>query len=82
MTDKITVEISKDLLFEACALVYSKWCKEYDMLKLCKAETNDGSDEWQAFHDERLKRQTELETKWSKRVDEAALLSKLTIAGS
>lgn len=80
MTDKITIEISRDLLFEACVLVYSSWTKEYDALKSANAETDDGSEDWQLFHNYRVSSQIAIEAKWRKRVDEARPLSTLAIS--
>lgn len=78
-TEKITVEVSREFLFEACALVYSKWTKAYDALKAEKASKDDGSPGWAEFHAERLKNGTTDEAKLRKLVDEAGPLSALSL---
>lgn len=76
---KITVEATREFMFEACSLVYSRWTKEYDLLKAVRKEVNDGSKDWQAFHDHRVKYQIGTEAKWRKLSDEAAELSSLVV---
>ncbi len=74
------IDISNDLLFEACALVYSRWSKTYDALKAVKSETDDGSKDWNLFHKARLDHATKAESEWRSRKDEAGRLSSLAIA--
>jgi hypothetical protein len=78
-TEKITVEVSREFLFEACALVYSKWTKAYDALKAERKATDDGSTDWAEFHGERLANANKDEAKLRKLVDEAGPLSALAI---
>lgn len=80
MNDKITVEVSKDFLFETCALAHSRWSQEYDLMKKVKAETNDGSKDWEAFHAMRISNHTATLEKWNKlRLEAGELVHKLKL---
>lgn len=79
---KLSIEITPDLLFEACALVYSRWSKEYEILRAVRLEKNDGSKDWPLFHAARLKAATESEALWNTRRLEAGTLSSLALASS
>lgn len=48
------MNISKELAWELQTLLYSRWAKAYDELKAAKAEKNDGSQDWQQFHEHRV----------------------------
>jgi hypothetical protein len=75
----LTITTTPDWLFEASALVYARWSHEYGILKATKAEKDDGSKDWQAFHKARLTRAIEQETIWRTRKDEASRLSALAL---
>lgn len=68
---------TREFLFEACSLIYSRWSSEYDLLKSVKAEKDDGSEDWAPLHALRLKNHTEAESKWNKLRIEAAEICNL-----
>lgn len=72
------IEINPDLLFEMAALVYHRWSQEYDLLKQVKAEKDDGSPDWAAFHKRRLAHHTTAEAVWAARKDEASKLIRIS----
>lgn len=51
---KRDVNISDELLDECQKLIYRKWAEAHDNLKAVKAETNDGTPDWNRFHAHRL----------------------------
>lgn len=78
--EKITVEVTRDFLFEACALAYSRWSAEYDLLKQVKAEKDDGQPDYARLHAIRLKNHTETVAKWDKfRLEASELVAKLRL---
>lgn len=75
---KITVEVSKDFLFEACALVHRKWSAEYDLMKKVKEEKPDGEPDWDAMHALRLANHKAILSEWDRyRLEAGELSSKL-----
>ncbi len=68
----MSYEFSKELAFEACSLVYRKWTEAYDNLKKERESKNDGSRDWEAFHNMRLDYAIKEEARLKKLVDEAA----------
>lgn len=59
------INIEQDVLDEIINQVYRRWCDEFDLMKKVKAETNDGSPDWQLFHDARIKNSTATLAKWN-----------------
>jgi len=72
--EKHEYPISDDLMFEICSLVHKRWSEAFDALKVVTSERSDGTSDWKAFHEERVKRATECERIWKRRLDEAATL--------
>lgn len=73
--DKTSFEVSQDLMFEACSLVYRRWSSEADQLKLVRSEKPDASEpDWEQTHQIRLSNHTRSEALWRRRKDEAALI--------
>jgi hypothetical protein len=56
--------LSDQDVVDIAGLVYSKWAESFELLTAVKTEQNDGSSDWQAFHEERLERAMETESKW------------------
>lgn len=56
-------------------LIYNKWVSEYDLLKLVKNETDDGSDpDYVQMYQIRLENHTKSEAGWRMLKEEAILL--------
>lgn len=64
------VDISLETLDAASMMVYRRWTEAFDALKKIKAETYDGTPDWQEFHKIRLENHTRDEAKWRKAKDE------------
>lgn len=54
-------QLSQELVNVCAGLVYSEWAKAYDNRKAVQAETDDGSEDWADFHNERLRRAVKAE---------------------
>lgn len=79
--DKSKFMLSQNFAFEACGLIYRRWSTEFDLLKQCKAERDDGSPDWKQMHDLRLKHHTQEEAKWKRLSDEAATINSRMMNG-
>lgn len=51
---KMICELSDELRLEIAQILYNKWCTMYDTLKAVSGEKNEGSPDWQEFHNARL----------------------------
>jgi hypothetical protein len=78
----VTVTTTPDWLFEASAALYSAWSRSYDELRNVQRERNDGSADWQEFHDKRLEWHTAEEARLSVLKDEASRLATLATAAA
>jgi len=67
---KLQIVMSRAFLVEGLQLIYNRWATEFDALKAVKSEKDDGSKDWNEFHAERLRRQTEQEAVWRALKDE------------
>lgn len=56
-------ELSIEAVFDLTALANADWGRAYEILKIVKAETDDGSMDWAGFHEIRLKNARADETK-------------------
>lgn len=68
-------EISDNDLWECLGVVYRRWADAHDALKKVKAEKNDGSEDWQQFHNARLENTAKEEAKWRELKDRLAAVS-------
>jgi hypothetical protein len=57
MTDSDIVEIA--------SLVHRRWSEAFDILKHVRSETDNGSPDWNGFHDVRLTNAEDAERKWN-----------------
>lgn len=46
-------ELSQELTNECAGLIYAQWAKAFDAYKAVRAEKDDGSEDWAAFHQAR-----------------------------
>lgn len=56
--------LDKQQKWEVMCAVYDKWSKASDTLIQVKRERNDGSPDWDLFHNDRLSNATTQENKW------------------
>jgi len=75
----VTVTTTPDWLFEASAAIYTAWSTSYDELRNVERENNDGSADWQLFHNGRLDHHRAKEASLRALKDEASRLSTLAM---
>ena len=70
-------ELSAEARDAMVTLIYREWAQSCDILKAVKAEKNDGSEDWNQFHDFRLKKALSAKDNWFKILEEVKRYSPL-----
>lgn len=73
--------VSKAFAFEACGLIYRKWSEAFDNLKAEQNAKDDGTPDWDEFHQHRLEAAKKEEARLKSLVDEAAPINHKIVMG-